>query len=326
MSRLSDKSVNDLREHIAQLLRAGKDPADDEIVKKSCQWLGKAEDGVVHVARCGVEPNELPSKQLVGLWQSLHYEEGFLEGLWEQMQVSVGLEGMGVDRSMVGWGRIWLFHGPPGTGKSSVAKALAQRMAMRWSVYGNTQKPVKLVHLECSKLLSKWLGESSRLIGEAFTMTGNYTTWMIIDEVESLAMNRSRAGADAEPGDAIRAVNTLLCHLDQLPPNIWIIMTTNLISLLDPALRDRVDWEIPFIAPSAQAIRQILWQAIQELTQKRVITDDGLTKLDHAAQALYGHSGRTIRKCIFRALCQKPKTTEQLLSCLITQQEPSLIN
>ncbi|KAI4180818.1 MAG: hypothetical protein L6R41_007000 [Letrouitia leprolyta] len=104
--------------------------------------------------------------------------------------------------------RLVLLYGPPGTGKSSLCRALAQKLAIRLQ---RQYERTELIELDTAALLSKFFGESSKLVSKTFDkiekmLIQNPTIFLalIIDEIESLAGIRQYSAGANEPKDSMR--------------------------------------------------------------------------------------------------------------------------
>lgn len=279
----------------------------------------------------------LPAKEFNGMWESLIYESGLKQRLLRYAASALLFTEKRVNSFLVSWNRIILLHGPPGTGKTSLCKALAQKLSIRFSFrYPRSQ----LVEVNAHSLFSKWFSESGKLVANLFSKIQemveeeNNLVFVLIDEVESLAAARKAALSGSEPSDSIRVVNALLTQLDKLKsaPNVIILTTSNITAAIDIAFVDRADIKAYVGPPTLQARYEILRSCLQELLRTGILSNsqdgghlvlpnfaslkDNLSKvvsaesqmsahlckqLLEAAEACEGMSGRSLRKLPFLA-------------------------
>ncbi|OWM83366.1 hypothetical protein CDL15_Pgr012847 [Punica granatum] len=170
--------------------------------------------------------------------------------------------------------RAVLFEGPPGTGKTSCARVIA------------TQAGVPLLYVPLEVVMSKYYGESERLLGQVFSLANDLPEGAIIflDEVDSFAVAR-----DSEMHEATRRIlSVLLRQIDgfEQDKKVVVIAATNRKQDLDPALISRFDSMINFGLPDQQNRREIAAQYAKHLTE---------AELAEFAAATQGMSGRDIR-------------------------------
>ncbi len=148
-----------------------------------------------------------------------------------------------------------LLHGPSGTGKTLLAKAVA------------TQSEANFVSVRGPELLSKWVGESERGIREIFKRARQSAPCVVFfDEIDSIAPIR---GAGGETAVAERVVSQLLTELDGMENmhGVVVLAATNRADMIDPALLrpGRFDKIIQIPLPDKASRKSIL-----EINAKRI--------------------------------------------------------
>ena len=115
------------------------------------------------------------------------------------------------------WQNTLLFHGPPGSGKTSLAQALAQALAQRLSIrLSNTLFTTKLLQVNAHSLFSRCFGETAQKTGQIFTTILSMDTddsqllVVLFDEVESVASARQLVSQN-EPTETTRVSAASVC-------------------------------------------------------------------------------------------------------------------
>jgi len=143
-----------------------------------------------------------------------------------------------------------LLFGPPGTGKTLLARAVAHHTDCTF------------IRVSGSELVQKYIGEGARMVRELFVMARDKAPSIIfMDEVDSIGTSRGSGKAKGD-SEVQRTMLELLNQLDGFEPasNIKVIMCTNRLDILDPALLrpGRIDRKIEFPHPSAEGRLAIL--------------------------------------------------------------------
>lgn len=130
-----------------------------------------------------------------------------------------------------------LLIGPPGNGKTSLAEAIAEALAI----------PLLVVRYE--SVVGAYLGETAVRLKKLFEHASTQKCVLFFDEFETLGKER---GDPHETGEIKRVVSSLLLQIDNLPSHVLVIGATNHAELLDRAAwrRFQVRMELPSPTPA----------------------------------------------------------------------------
>ncbi|KAB8246974.1 P-loop containing nucleoside triphosphate hydrolase protein [Aspergillus flavus] len=200
-----------------------------------------------------------------------------------------------------------LLYGPPGTGKSYLAKAVA------------TEANSTFFSVSSSDLVSKWMGESERLVKQLFNMAReNKPAIIFIDEVDALCGPRGEGESEAS-----RRIKTeLLVQMDGVGKDsrgVLILGATNIPWQLDAAIRRRFQRRVHISLPDINARVKMFMLAVGQ-------TPCEMTQADYRtlAEMSEGYSGSDISIAVQDALMQpirKIQTATHYKKVLVEGQE-----
>ncbi|KAK9769604.1 putative Vacuolar protein sorting-associated protein 4 [Seiridium cardinale] len=187
-----------------------------------------------------------------------------------------------------------LLYGPPGTGKSYLAKAVA------------TEAKSTFFSISSSDLVSKWMGESERLVKQLFAMAReNKPSIVFIDEIDALCGPRGEGESEAS-----RRIKTeMLVQMDGVgndSTGVLVLGATNIPWQLDAAIRRRFQRRVHISLPDVAARTTMFKLAIGE-TPTTLKNEDyrELAKLSD------GYSGSDIAIAVQDALMQPVRKIQQ---------------
>jgi len=180
-----------------------------------------------------------------------------------------------------------LFYGPPGCGKTLLAKAIANECQSNF------------ISVKGPELLTMWFGESESNVREIFDKArGSAPCVLFFDELDSIAVQRGSGGGDAG-GAADRVLNQLLTEMDGMnsKKTVFIIGATNRPDIIDPALLrpGRLDQLIYIPLPDEASRLNIFRSCLRKSPVAPDVDFELLTKFTH------GFSGADITESCQRA-------------------------
>lgn len=188
------------------------------------------------------------------------------------------------ERHSTGLGLAFNFAGPPGTGKTICAEAIAHTLRRQ------------LLLVRYAEVESMWAGETPKNVAAVFRTAAEQDAVLFFDEADAIATKRSTdsSGNAAYQREANTVVNVLLRELEAF--NGVVIFATNLAANFDPAFERRIRTHVLFEMPGAEE-RERIWHVQIHPTLTPLAEDVDFRELAER----YAVSGGDIKNAVLKA-------------------------
>jgi SpoVK/Ycf46/Vps4 family AAA+-type ATPase len=186
------------------------------------------------------------------------------------------------ERHSSGLGLAFNFAGPPGTGKTICAEAIATTLGK------------KLLSVRYAEMESMWAGETPKNVAAVFRLATEEDAVLFFDEADAIASRRSTGMSQAYQRESNTVVSVLLKELESF--NGVVIFATNLAVNFDPAFERRIRTHVLFEMPGVEEREQI-WK-VQVHPSKTPLADDVNFRV---LAERYAVSGGDIKNAVLKA-------------------------
>jgi SpoVK/Ycf46/Vps4 family AAA+-type ATPase len=186
------------------------------------------------------------------------------------------------ERHSTGLGLAFHFAGPPGTGKTICAEALAYALDR------------KLLVVRYSEMESRWVGQTARHVATVFRAAAQQDAVLFFDEADAIAGRRFSSVSAGYEREANSIVDVLLHELEAFPG--VVIFATNLAANIDPAFERRIRTHILFEMPNEEE-RELIWRVQLHARKTPLAADVDFRALAEA----YPRSGGDIKNAVLKA-------------------------
>jgi SpoVK/Ycf46/Vps4 family AAA+-type ATPase len=186
------------------------------------------------------------------------------------------------ERHPTGLSLAFNFAGPPGTGKTICAEAIAHVLGRR------------LLVVRYAEVESMWMGETAKNVAAVFRMAREENAVLLFDEADAIASRRSSSLDHAATRESNAVVNVLLKELERFTG--VVIFATNLAANFDPAFERRISTHVLFEMPGPTE-RADIWRVQLHPRLTPIAKDVDFVQLAES----YAVSGGDIRNAVLKA-------------------------
>jgi SpoVK/Ycf46/Vps4 family AAA+-type ATPase len=268
----------------------------------------------------------LPDPAFESAWDSIKMDKAVKDRLVAQAMLALTVR-RSVSFDVAPLHGLIVLAGVPGTGKTTLARGLATKVAAMLS-----PSKVNFIQVDPHGLASASLGKSQQQVTTLFNQTipeagmGGFAV-VLLDEVETLAADRKKMSLEANPVDVHRATDAVLASLDLLTrqhKNILLIATTNYPQAVDSAFLSRADLIEYIPPPNNEARAEIIRDTLEGLGRQWPSIRNLANDMSLFVAASSGMDGRRLRKAVVSALAgsiataRDPNlvTSQQMLAAL----------
>ncbi len=186
------------------------------------------------------------------------------------------------ERHSTGLGLAFNFAGPPGTGKTICAEAIAKSLGRQ------------LLVVRYAELESMWMGETAKNVAAIFRTAREEQAVLLFDEADAIAARRSTSVESGSQRESNSVVNVLLQELERYTG--VVIFATNLAANFDPAFERRIRTHVLFELPG-ETERVRIWKVQLHPHRTPLAPDVDFNALAHDYQV----SGGDIQNAVLKA-------------------------